>query len=311
MESDRLLSPVFRQFYKERDVVMEERRSRVDDNPSGLVYESLISTSFQAHPNRLPVIGWQSDLESLTAEQLRTFYQTYYRPDNMVLVLVGDLEREKIEPVLEKYFSRLPQPKKPLPKISLVEPPQTGERSAKVHYKARPQIVLAYHKPVYPNPDDAQFAVLHSVLAGGRTSILYKNLVEKKQKALSLYSSEGPGELYPSIFYVSARPAPGVSNEELRDEIQAELTKLATREIPESEILKAKRKIKVGLLDSLSSFYGVARTLGKSEALWGNWEVVFEVYEQIDKTTAEDINRLAKTYFGVNNRTFVELVPEQ
>ena len=134
MESDRLLNPVFRQFYKERAVVGEERRSRVEDDPDGKLYEALLATAFRAHPNRLPTIGWPSDIAQLRTADIEKFYKTYYRPDNMVVALVGDLDPEKIKPVLEKYFGRLPRAEDPLPTVRVVEPPQKGERRAVVEF---------------------------------------------------------------------------------------------------------------------------------------------------------------------------------
>ena len=308
LESDRLLNPVFRQFYKERQVVREERRSRVDDNPSGLVYETLLATAYLAHPNRLPIIGWPSDIEHLQIEHLRELYETYYRPDNIVLSLVGDLEVEAIKPLLEKYFGRIPAPKTPLPEIRLKEEPQEGPRNATVRFDAAPRFAMAYHKPVYPVRDDIHFLVLHSLLAEGRSSLFYKELVLDKRLASSVSTSEAPGERYPSLFYIWGVPRNGVSSEKLISEVDAIIERIKTTPFSDKEIAAAKRRYKSDVFSVLSSNEGTARYLARAELLHGNWESIFDIYDIAVSTTAEDIMTIAKKYLSPNARTVVQLV---
>lgn len=307
MESDRLLNPVFRQFYKEREVVREERRMRTEDSPAGKLYEALLSTAFRSHPNRLPVIGWPSDLAQLRTSDIEEFYKTYYRPDNMVIGLVGDLEVERVKPMLEKYFSRIPKAEGPLPKIRTREEPQVGERTTEVHFDAKPMFAMAFHKPVYPHLDDLKFAVVHSLLSEGRSSLLKRELIQQKKIATSVATSEAPGELYPSLFYVWASPSTGTTNEELVEEIQKILNRLKDGLVSESDLEAAKKRVRVDLLNSMSSNAGLARTLAHAELLWGDWNVLFEMYDAILATTREDVRRLAQTYFRVDNRTVVRL----
>jgi len=307
MESDRLLNPVFRQFYKERDVVREERRMRTDDNPAGKMYETLLSTAFRSHPNRLPVIGWPSDVAQLRTEDIKRFYDTYYRPDNMVIGLVGDIDAAVAKPMLEKYFGRVPAVKGPLPSVRTREEKQEGERTAVVRFDAKPKLAMAYHKPVYPNKDDLQFAVVHSLLSEGRSSILRRELVQQKKLATSIATSEAPGELFPSLFYVWGSPSAGVSNDTLVIEVQKILDRLKREPVSQKDLDAAKKRVRVDLLNSMSSNSGLARTLAHSELLWGDWNVMFEMYDAILATTVEDVQRLAKTYFHVDNRTVVRL----
>lgn len=308
MESDRLLNPVFRQFYKERDVVGEERRMRVDDNPGGKMYEALLALAYKAHPNRLPTIGWESDVHSLRVADIEKIYAEYYRPDNMVVALVGDLEMSEIAPTLEKYFGRIPKGKGPIPQVRTVEPKQEGERRSRIEFDASPQVMIAFHKPVYPHKDDMQFAILHSVLSEGRSSLLQRELVQRRRLAASIYTTEAPGELYPSLFIVGATPNRGVSNEQLITAIQEILDSLKDKPVAAAEIEAAKKRLKVDLLTLMSSNYGLARTLARLELLWGDWRSLFSMYDITFATSAEDLTRLAKTYFTTENRTVVELV---
>ncbi len=307
MESERLLNPVFRQFYKEREVVLEERRSRYNDDPSGKLYEALLSTAFVAHPNRLPVIGYDTDLRGLTARDMRQFYEEHYRPEKIVLSIVGDIDPAFAKTLIERYFGRFPKSSRANPPTITAEPRQEGERVFEVKFDAEPQLMLGYHKPTFPDRDDASFAILHSILSSGRTSMFYRELVQKKQVATAVGSSEAPGVLYPNIFYVSGIPSRGVSNDRLRDEIQSLFDRLKREKIGDSELSAAKRKVRVDFLKELSSNGGLAEHLGQTELLFGDWRSIFTVYDQILDTTAEDIQRLARTYLDVSNRSYVHL----
>lgn len=307
MESERLLHPVFRQFYKERQVVLEERRMRFNNDPDGKLYEALLSTAFFAHPNRYPVIGWESDVQNLTARDMELFYHEHYHPEKIVLSVVGDVDPELAKQLIERYFNRLPKRELRVPSNITEEPKQEGERSVEIRFDAEPQLMLAYHKPTFPDRDDAAFAILHSLLSSGRASLFYKELVQKKQLASSAGSSEAPGTLYPNLFYVSAVPQRGVPNSQLRDEIQALFERLKGVQVRDNELKAAKRKVRVEFLEALSSNAGLAGHLGESELLYNDWRAIFKVYDQILETTAADIQRLAQVYLDKKNRTYVHL----
>jgi predicted Zn-dependent peptidase len=309
MESDRLLNPVFRQFYKERKVIREERRFRTDDNPGGKLYEQLLATAFLTHPNRLPTIGWPSDMENLSRKQMKEFYNTYYRPDNMVISLVGDLERSDVENLIEKYFARFPKRSDPLPQILTKEEPQVGPRSIKVEFDAKPKLLMGYHKPVYPHRDDLHFAIMHSLLSDGASSLLHKELVLEKRIASSVYTSEAPGERYPSLFIVGGVPREHVSVDKFIQAIQDILDRLKHSRVSAKLVDAAKRRVQVSFLEGLTSNSGIAYLLGKNEVLWGDWKVLLEMYDVMTQTTAEDIQRLAKTYFQIGIRTDARIIP--
>ena len=305
MESERLKNAVFRQFYKERDVVQEERRSRVEDDPDGKLYEALLLTAYRSHPNRLPVVGWPSDLKTLTATANKAFYDTYYRPDNIVLGVVGDIDLEKAEILLEKYFGNIPVKTTPLPQVTNVEEQQQGEREAIVEFDAEPSLMMAYHKPVYPDLDDLYFSVLHSVLAEGRSSVMHRELVRDRHIASSVYTTEAPGELFPSLFVVGGSPRDGVTSAQLRDEIQKILDRLKTQLISEEDLRAAKRRVLVSFLSGVDSNSGLADMLARYEVLHNDWQLLFKMYDVVQKTTPEDLRNLANKYLNVSNRTYV------
>lgn len=308
MESDRLLNPIFRQFYNEREVVLEERRMRVDNDPEGRLYESMLATAFAQSPYRVPTIGWPSDVKHLSTDDLKKLYAKYYVPENMVIALVGDIDEQAARPMLERYFGRLPQGTKPIIRTISKEEPQVGERHVEVLFDANPSFMIAFHKPVFPqSKDDAYFAVLHEILAGGRASLLYRELVQRRQHAITVATSEAPGERYPSVFYVYASPRDGISNANLRDEVQTLLDGLKTSRVADSEIVAAKRKILANFIKSISSNDGLAETLAHAELIWGDWQEEFRLQDIINETTPDDIQRLAKTYFKNYNRTYAHL----
>ena len=303
MESDRILHPIFRQFYKERDVVLEERRMRVEDNPGGMLYEHLLASSYLNHPNRLPVIGWYADIKFLRTSDVIALHKRYYRPDNVVLSIVGDLNEQQIEPLLEQYFGRIPKPKGIVPGVTIVEGEQKGPREVTVEYEAEPQLMIGYHKPTYPDPDDSYFAVLHSLLSDGRSSILYRQLVQEEKIAAAIETSEAPGELYPSLFTVGAYPARGVELIALRDRIQQIFDRLKDQSFSSEALAAAKQRVRVGFLSGLSTADGIASIIGKSELLWNDWQVILDAYGKMEQTKESDIKRLADKYLKVRNRT--------
>ena len=311
MESDRLLNPVFRQFYKERAVVGEERHSSVDDSPQGRLYETLLTTAYRTHPNGLPTIGWETDVRRLRVRDIDKLYKTYYRPDNMVVAIVGDIDPATAKPMLEKYFGRLPKADTPLPEVTAIEPPQSGERVSYVQFDAEPQFMMAYHKPVFPHHDDLYFSILHSVLNDGRSSLFQRELIRKKQLATSAYTTEAPGELFPSLMLIGATPRRGVTSETLIDEMQAIIDRIKKEGVSEAELAAAKKRTKVDLINLIDSNEGLAETLGHAELIWGDWRKIFEMYDVMFATTNEDIKRIASAYLNVSNRSVVKLVRPQ
>ncbi|MCB0336236.1 MAG: insulinase family protein, partial [Bdellovibrionales bacterium] len=198
LESQRLFKPVFRQFYKERDVVLEERRTRFVDSPGGKLYEALISTAFLEHAYRFPTIGYSFDLSRLRPIQAERFHSRFYVPSNMMVSLVGDVDPERDLPIVEKYFGSL-ESKALSPHEQASEREQKGERRITVKHNASPSMFVGYKKPVYPDPEDAKISLMAEILAESIVSPLYKELVEKRQLATSVSTFESPGYLFPNL----------------------------------------------------------------------------------------------------------------
>ena len=194
LESDRMAHPVLREFYKEREVVMEERRLRTDDSPNGLLYETFTSTAFQAHQYGVPTIGWGSDILSLTPAATEAFFKTYYGPNNATVAIVGDINPKEVIALIEQTFGKIPAAP-PIPSLVTEEPPQRGERRVEIEFDAEPALAIGYHKPTIGHPDDFVFDVIDEVLTEGVTSRLYSTLVRDKRLAASVLSDTNyPGE---------------------------------------------------------------------------------------------------------------------
>jgi predicted Zn-dependent peptidase len=303
MEADRFLNPVLREFYKERDVVMEERRLRTESQPQGRLIEEFLAISYKAHPYGEPVIGHMSDLETLTRTEAEVFFKKYYSPSNLTIVIVGDVEPREIRKLAELYFARIPSGPKPDP-VETVEPPQLGERRVVVEDPAQPFVVLGYHKPNFNHPDNAVFDAITDIMGTGRTSRLYKSLVKEKKIAVASSGFQGfPGNKYPGLFLFYAVPARGRTNQECEQAIYAEIEKLKTEPVSPEELEKAKTRARADLIRQLASNGGLAAQLAFYEVISGDWRNLFKQLDKIEKVTAEDIQRVAEKYFTSKNQT--------
>jgi predicted Zn-dependent peptidase len=303
LESERFLHPVFREFYKERDVVYEERRMRVDSNPLGRLLEQYVAAAFEAHAYHSFVIGWPSDLKVISATDAANFYKKYYVPANIVVAVVGDVKASETIPMLEKYFGRLPAGPLPEPNRT-VEPEQRAERIAILHDKAQPLYLEGYHRPSATDPDDSVYDVIEILLSSGRTSRLYRSLVRDKKIAQAAQGLSGlPGNKYPSLFTFFAATTQGHTPQEIRAAIQAELDRLKTEDVTAEELASVKTRAKANLLRRLDSNDGLARELVVFQTAYGDWRELFRTTDKIDKVTAADIKRVANKTFVETNRT--------
>ena len=303
MESDRFANPVLREFYKEREVVAEERRLSVESQPVGRLLEEFMAAAYKAHPYGDNIVGHMSDIATLTRGEAEVFFEKYYAPSNLTIAIVGDVDPDQIRELAEEYFGRIPSGPKPDP-VETVEPPQLGERRVVVEDPAQPFVLIGYHKPDIHNPDDAVFDALTDIVGMGRTSRLYKSLVKEKQIAVYASGFQGmPGYKYPSLFLFYAVPARGHTNEESEKAIDAEIERLKTELVTSAELAKAKTRARASLVRQLASNSGLASQLTFYETVTGDWRNLFRQLDKIDKVTAEDIQRVAKEYFITKNRT--------
>ena len=207
LESQRFMYPVLREFYSERDVVAEERRMRVDDDPEGRLYEQLLATSIQAHPYRVSIVGWMSDVQRVTAEDAMRFRSRYYAPGNAVGVLVGSMDIDQARETITRYFGRIPASTEAIPEIRTLEPPQTGERRVDVEFDAEPRVDIAFHKPNYPHPDAIVFAAIANIIRdSGNSSRLYRSMIQPGLASQVSIYEELPGQRFPNLCMFEMTP---------------------------------------------------------------------------------------------------------
>src|ERR1700739_2522630 len=236
LESERFLHPVMREFYKERNVVIEERRMRTDSNPSGRLLEQFTEEAFAAHPYHRPTVGWMSDLNHFSATDAQKFFDTYYIPSNMVVAIAGDVKAAEALPILEKYFGRLPAHPNP-DEATTAEPPQNSERRVVLMESTQPIYIEGYHRPDYRSKDDAVFDAISDLMSEGRTSRLYRSLVRDKKIASFSEGLTGyPGIKYPHLFAFIAVPLPGHTTHEVAAAIHEEIEKLKKEDISDDEL---------------------------------------------------------------------------
>ncbi|MGZ7032311.1 MAG: M16 family metallopeptidase, partial [Thermoanaerobaculia bacterium] len=303
LESERFFDPVFREFYKERDVVYEERRMRSESSPVGRLILQFNSAAFMAHPYGTPPIGWGSDLQSISATDAKNFFRKYYVPSNMVIAIVGDINPAEAMPIVEKYFGRIPKSPTPEP-LRTVEPPQQSERTVVLHESAQPIYLEGYHRPAVTDPDNAVYDTISMLMSSGRTSRLYRSLVRDKKIAAQAFGFNGfPGQKYPNLFVFGAVPTPGHTATDMVAPIHAEIDRLKTQDVTAEELQSVKTRVKAGLLRQLDSNSGLAQQLAGFQTLFGDWRELFRQVDRIDKVTAADIRRVANQTFDANNRT--------
>ena len=307
LEADRMANPVFREFYTERDVVMEERLQRVDTSPGGLLYEAHLAAAFQAHPYGVPVIGWMSDVRAHTRQEVEDYYRRYYGPRNAVVAIVGDVDPDQIDGWARKYFSRLPPGESP-PPVTMVEPEQRGERRVEVRFDAEPAVRIGWHGVDEFDPDHPALVMLSQLLTGGRTSRLYKKLVLEDRLATYLGAGLGPGDRYPGLFSIDAYPRSPHTTAELEQAVYAELDRLMNEPPAEIELQRVRNQLEAGTVRRLESNFGLAVQLAGSQSLFGDWRTTFLLEERLQAVTPGDIQRVVGKYLRPENRTVATLV---
>ncbi len=309
LDSDRVKNPVFRQFYQEREVVKEERRMRVDTSPVGKLYEQLIASAYISHPYRNPTIGWEADLDHLYVSDLMAFYKTYYTPESLTIAIVGDINAKDTIAMVEKYFGdwHVPHALRVFPTD---EPVQSGPRRLEIKFDAQPHLVMAYHIPGYPDPNQIVSYAMSHLLGSGSTSRLYKAVVEKKKVASSVETGQDyPGERYASLFIISAAPRFPRTSQDVNKAIEDELERLKKEPVQDWELEKIRSAVEVGILDTLQTNAGMASTLVYNQTVFGDWHYLLQFQKKIHELTAKDLQNFALTYFVPENKTIAILEP--
>ncbi len=304
LEADRLenLAIVPEVIESEREVVYSERRLRVDNDNAGKLFEQVSATAYVAHPYQFPVIGWPSDIENWTQQDLEDFYVTYYAPNNQTMVIVGAVDAEEVFELAEDYFGGIPEQEKP-PNIRTVEPPQQGARRVAIETDAQtPLLHMAFHSGRASDPDMLAHNLLLSILAGDRSSRLHQLLVEQEQLVISVgvYLHEGfdPGLTY---FYMTLPPGGDVAAVEAR--VLEELERVTAEGVTDAELAKARNIMLANFWREMATIDGKASLLGDFDVFHGSYEVLFSLPEQLEAVTVEDLKVVADKVFRRNNMT--------
>lgn len=311
MTSDRFLNPVFREFYKERDVVMEERRLGLETRPMGRLLEDFLATAFKAHPYHHSVVGHMSDLQNTTRTDVENYFRKYYGPSNLTVGIVGDVTPDEIFQMADLYFNRIPSGPKPEP-VRTTEPEQWGERRVTVEAVSQPIIVVGYHTPSACHKDNAPLEALANILGQGRSSRLYQVLVKEKKVAVTAVGLSGfPGDKFSNLFAFYAVPAKGHTSAECLELIDEEIGKIKSESVTPEELTKFKRNAVKNLLNQMKSNARMAALLTYADVVLGDWKLLFDQIEEIRAITAEDVKRVANTYLVKKHRTVGEIIPEK
>jgi zinc protease len=312
LEGDRMANALLGETYfePEKRVIQEERRLRTEDNPVSALGEVAGAAAYMIHPYRRPVIGWMQDIEKLTRQDLVDYYKLYYAPNNAFIVMTGDFSTEEMLAKIKAAFGKIPRGTEP-PKVQVEEPPQRGERRVTLKKEAElPFVAMYYHTPNLMSPDNYALDVLSVVLAGGRSSRLYHELVYQKRIVRSIEADYNGVSIDPSVFSVTAQLMPGKDPGEIERELDLLLEKVKSEPISDRELEKAKNQIEAAFIFAQDSIFGQAMKIGYYEAV-GGWRLMDRYLDGIRKVTREDVQRVAKQYLDHDRRTVGVLIPIQ
>jgi zinc protease len=310
LEADRMVNALLGETYfePEKKVIQEERRLRTEDNPVSALGEVTGAVAYMVHPYRRPVIGWMDDIQNLTRQDLVDYYKLYYAPNNAFIVMTGDFSTQEMLPKIKAAFGNLPGGAEP-PKVRAEEPPQQGERRVTLKKEAElPFVLMYYHTPNLKSPDSYALDVLSVVLAGGRSSRLYHDLVYQKRLARSVDADYNGLAIDPSVFSVTAQLMPGKEPAEIEREMDRLLEQMKAELISDRELQKAKNQIESAFIYAQDSIFGQAMKIGYYEAV-GGWRLMDGYLDGIRKVSREDIQRVAKAYLDRDRRTVGILLP--
>jgi zinc protease len=311
LEADRMhnlaLDPTI--ITSEREVVIEERRTRTEDDPGGALGEEVSATAFRAHPYGQPIIGWMGDIRRITPEEIRAVYRTYYVPNNALLVVVGDFKAAEALTKIRAAYGSIPRGAAP-PPVLAVEPVQNGERRVTVQRPAElPIVYLGYPVPNQTSPDAPALEVLSVVLSGGRSSRLYRHLVHERQLALEAGGDYSYFSLDPNLFWFYATPLPGQTAETLEKELRGEMEQLKSQPVDAVELTRAKNQIEASFVFQDDSIHRRASLLARFELI-GGFAKKDGYLDLLRAVTAADLQRVARAYFQDDKKNVGILLPK-
>lgn len=310
MESERLTMPVMRQFYSERDVVMEERRMRQDNSPTGQLWEQMLAAAYTASPYGYPVIGFESDIQNLKANEAAEFFNTHYTPDRGIGVLVGDLDVAETEKMLRETFGKIPARREARSQHLIEpEPEQKGERRIKLELPASPTLIMGWHKPTVPSRDDVRAEVLAQVLTGGRSARWFESLVKQEHLAAEVSAFTAPGDALPNLFMIYATPQTSVTLQQLETRLRTEVAALAAKPVEAEELARAKKQLGADRLRALQDNLGLAQRLAESAQLSGDPWYLERRLREIENISAEELRKFTEEFLVDSNLTVGWLTP--
>ena len=299
MESERLLRPVFREFYAERDVVFEERRMRTESTPTGKFEEQFEAMFWTSHPYHWPVVGWPSDIPSISKAQADEFYELYYAPQNIALILVGDFDTAEAVKLAEQYFGRIPKGKKEAPDVVTLEVEQLQEKRLNAEAETTPAADILWHTTAFQHPDGYALSVLAQLLSG-KTGRLYKALVLGKEVATEAWAWQDSRK-WAGVFNIGGTAKDGKRPEEVEQAIYEVMDRLKTELVPAEELQKVKNNFAAGEYRKLASNHAILFQVIGNEGK-GDWREMNESGRKIQAVTAEDVRRVANKYFTREGR---------
>lgn len=324
LESDRFNKPVFREFYSERDVVREERRMSLESTPTGLIEEDFESMFWKSSSYHWSVIGWPSDLDNITRAQANDYFATYYAPNNLTIIMVGDLNPDETIKMIREYFERIPRGANEPPDVTTLEEKQYGEKREIAEAETTPQTEIWYHTVAWKHQDSYPLQVMAEIMSG-KTGRLYKKLVEEKGIAKSsggggggmfgggdmAVSARQDSRKYAGAFQISAEGTSGVHAEDLESAIYEVMDDLKTNPVSDEELQKVKNQLRVDNIRSMDimSGIGILFYLGQNAAL-GDWTEANNNPDKCDMVTAADIQRVANQYFAEDQRNVLIINPK-
>ena len=310
LEADRMANALLGEQYfePEKSVIQEERRLRTEDNPISALSEVAGAVAFTIHPYRRPIVGWMQDIQNLTRQDLVDFYKLYYAPNNAFIVMVGDFSTEEMLPKIKAAFGKIQRGAEP-PKVTAVEPEQRGERRVVLKKEAElPFVLNFYHAPNLKSPDSFALDLLSVVLAGGKSSRLYHDLVYEKRLVRGVEADYSAVAIDPAGLTIYAQLLPGIEPAQVEREIDSGLAKVHSELISERELQKAKNQIEAAFVFAQDSVFGQAMKIGYYEAV-DSWRRMDEYLDGIRKVSREDIRRVARDYLLPDRRTVGTLIP--
>ncbi|MFA6450538.1 MAG: pitrilysin family protein, partial [bacterium] len=311
IEADRMNGMLLRQedFASEKTVIMEERKMRNEDSPTGLFWEEINAAAFKVHPYGWPIIGWMADIESMNAEKIKNYYKSHYAPNNAIVVVAGDFNTEEVVKYIKKTFGKIPRGEEP-PKMTAVEPEQKVEKQVVFHSDKTnlADVVYAYHAPSITGVDSPALEVISAVMSSGRESRLYKDFVETGLAGSADATHDTNQDAY--LFYFEVEAQPGIDPAEIQKKLDEEIDRLKNEPVSDYELQKARNRFAASETFSDESITNYGRKLGWYQLTAGDYKYLDKYLELIGKVTAVDVQRVAKKYFVPSNRTVGIMIPE-